>query len=104
MTVRGATTQTFRVELLTYQEVAAMLRVSVRTVERLVADGQLTCVRPTPSTPRIHSDDLRAYVAARRQEAAPSRPSPPRLSREKRRHLLGAARPSFLDELAAVEQ
>ena len=30
--------------LLTKQEVAAMLRVSVRTIERLVARKQLTCV------------------------------------------------------------
>ncbi|HEX9952140.1 MAG TPA: helix-turn-helix domain-containing protein [Rubricoccaceae bacterium] len=47
--------------LLSYVEVAGILGVSKRTVERLVDRGELGTVR-AGSAPRVHPDALDAYV------------------------------------------
>ena len=44
--------------LVTLDEAASLLSVSLRTVQRMVADGRLAPVRPTPDAPRIRYDDL----------------------------------------------
>lgn len=100
MTVRGA--ERFDTEwLLTMRHVADRLNVSYRTVERLVASGQLPCKR-VGTLVRIHPADFRAYIE-RDKEAAPA-PSVTRLPQSGRRTPRGSAQPSFLDELAAVER
>ena len=48
-------------ELLTYREAAAVLRVSDRTVYGLIRKGQLRCVRFGQSV-RIDAIDLRAFI------------------------------------------
>ena len=52
--------------LLTIREVAALLRVSVRCVQRQVADGRMRALalgsRPRP-TLRVRESDLEAWVA-----------------------------------------
>ena len=47
--------------LLTKRDASALLRVSVRTVERLIASGSLRTVTVSAS-PRIRRSDLEAYV------------------------------------------
>lgn len=48
--------------LVTYDEAAILLSVSLRTVQRMVADGRLVAVHPTLDAPRLRYDDLvRAY-------------------------------------------
>ena len=47
--------------LLTYDDVAALLRVSERTVRRLVGNGQLLAVRVAGAT-RIRRSDLEEFV------------------------------------------
>jgi excisionase family DNA binding protein len=108
VTVRGA--DRFDTEwLLTMRHVAQRLNVSYRTVERLVASGELPATRVRHLV-RIDPRDLRAYIEARTQEAAPTsivatRPGiRPHGHRPQRRNLPGSAQPSFLDELAAVER
>lgn len=50
-----------RMELLTFDEVAAALKTSHRTVERLAKDGSLPVVRLTPKQPRVRPEDLEAF-------------------------------------------
>jgi excisionase family DNA binding protein len=51
--------------LLTFQQAAEALAVSVRTVRRLVAAGHLS-VREVASCRRIHRDDVEAFAAGNR--------------------------------------
>ena len=44
--------------LVTYDEAATLLSVSLRTVQRMVCDGRLVAVHPTPDSPRLRYDDL----------------------------------------------
>lgn len=55
--------------LLTLDEAAAVLRVSVRTVQRLVASGQLRPVY-VGRLPRFTQAELEAYCAAAYRRAA----------------------------------
>jgi excisionase family DNA binding protein len=57
------------VELLTIPEVAAALRVSRRTVERLVRSGRLRIVHPSPGRTMIEARELNAYRAHLRDAA-----------------------------------
>jgi len=57
------------IELFTISEVADKLRVSVRTVRRLVASGQLRVVR-VGRRPLVTSRELEAYLAAAGRHAA----------------------------------
>ena len=52
--------------LLTVPEVAQHLRVSTRTVERLISSGRLRVVRPSPRTVFVEERELEAYLASRR--------------------------------------
>ena len=52
-------------ELLTKRETARALALSVRTVERLIASGELVAVRSGRSV-RVRRTDLNAYIEARR--------------------------------------
>jgi excisionase family DNA binding protein len=99
MTVRGA--ERFQLpQLLTIKDVAGILRVSNRTVERLIVDGALPHVRPRPTQIRVHPEDLRAYLDARRQEAAPAPSSARlRLPQPGGRSPRGSVRPRLLDHL-----
>lgn len=56
-------------ELLTLQEVAERLRVSVSTVRRLVASGQIRVVK-VGRKPLVTSRELEAYLAAAVRRAA----------------------------------
>jgi excisionase family DNA binding protein len=58
------------VNLLTIDEVAGTLRVSRRTVERLIHDGRLRVVRPSPGRVAITERELRAYLAYLESRAA----------------------------------
>lgn len=51
-------------ELLTYEEVGAVLRLKKRTIERLVHDGHLVAVPPTPNSSlrRIKRTELESYM------------------------------------------
>jgi excisionase family DNA binding protein len=60
VTVRGAFLQESSA-LLTLDDVAEHLQVSRRTVERLIAAGELAATRIGAAT-RVHPDDLRAFV------------------------------------------
>lgn len=55
--------------LLTTAEVAARLRVSRRTVERLIAAGRLRVLRTSPGRVVIEERELDAYLAAQRRAA-----------------------------------
>lgn len=61
-------------ELLTLREVAGLLRVSMRTLERLVERGALPVVRPTGpnGNRRIRREALRAYLDALEVEGGES--------------------------------
>ena len=50
-------------ELHTLDEVAGALRVSRRTVERLVREGRIRVVRPSPGRVAVTSRELAAYLA-----------------------------------------
>lgn len=50
-------------DLLTVEEVAALLRVHHSTVRRFIADGQLTALRPGGKVYRISRDDLDRFMA-----------------------------------------
>lgn len=50
--------------LVTYDEAAALLSVSSRTVQRLVKNGRLEAVRLTPDAPRIRYADLKRFALA----------------------------------------
>lgn len=56
--------------LLTYQDVAKCLRVSYRTVQRLVQRGELGCVIVCQRTPRVSPAQLAEYQARRTADAA----------------------------------
>lgn len=51
---------------ITKQEAAARLAIGVRTLEGIIARGQLTAYRIGPKLVRIDEQDLEAYVEARR--------------------------------------
>ncbi len=44
--------------LVTLGEAAALLSVSLRTVQRMAADGRIEVVRPAPDAPRVRYADL----------------------------------------------
>jgi excisionase family DNA binding protein len=48
--------------LFDFDEVAARLHVSVRSVERLVADGRLRVVQLSPRERRVRPADLEAFI------------------------------------------
>lgn len=56
-------------EFFTLDEVAAKLRVSRRTVDRLVHGGRIRVVRLTPGRPAVEARELEAYIAAQRRAA-----------------------------------
>ncbi len=56
-------------ELLTLDEAAGRLRVSRRTVERLVARGRIRAVHPSPGRTAIEQRELEAYIATIRRAA-----------------------------------
>lgn len=56
-------------DYLTIPEVAAALRVSRRTVERLVRSGRLRVVHPSPGRTMIEARELNAYRAHLRDAA-----------------------------------
>lgn len=49
--------------LLTYEEVAQLTRLSVRTIRRKVQAGELRAVAVSPGHPRITAHDLGAWLA-----------------------------------------
>ncbi len=57
--------------LLTYQEVAKALGLSRRTVFKLVAQGKLKRVHPTPRSARITRESLGAFLRSLEEEARP---------------------------------
>ena len=67
------------VELLTPGDVAAALKVSQRTVERMRRRGEIPFVRIGRQV-RFRADDLAAYLA-RRVAASPPQPQRPRRAR-----------------------
>lgn len=63
--------------LLTVAEAADGLRLSVRTTWRLIRDGKLHVVYPSPRRPRVRQSDLAAFVAGLADPPAPTvRPCP----------------------------
>lgn len=58
----------------TYAEAAERLRVSERTVQRLVAEGRLPAVEVGTRNPRITRQDLEEYVAGLRAPTDVARP------------------------------
>lgn len=57
-------------ELLTPDEAAAALRISRRSLERLVKDGRVRPVYVMPRRPRFETRELDAYLASLRRRAA----------------------------------
>lgn len=55
--------------LLTLDELAAELRVSRRTVERLIHLGRIRVVHPSPGRTAVETRELEAYRAAIRRAA-----------------------------------
>lgn len=53
--------------LLTLNEVAGELRVSRRSVERIIRSGHLRVVRPVPGRTLVEARELEAYLAWMRQ-------------------------------------
>jgi len=53
--------------LLTVADVAEILRLSVRTVRRLIAEDELKVIRVGRSV-RVQAEDLRSFIDASRQE------------------------------------
>ncbi|MCX6470367.1 MAG: helix-turn-helix domain-containing protein [Corynebacteriales bacterium] len=53
-----------RQRMLSLQDVAEELGVSVRSVRRWIADGRLPHVRPSARVIRIRAEDLDAFIAA----------------------------------------
>lgn len=62
MTHRPTSDQT---SYLTYTEAAELLRVSVRTVSRYVADGRLPAVTLPTGRPRLRRADVEALLTGR---------------------------------------
>lgn len=58
--------------LLTIPEAAASLRVSERTIKRLVASGDLESVVLGDRARRFHPDAIAAYLTTRRSTPAPA--------------------------------
>lgn len=56
-------------ELLTFAEVAGVLRCSVRSVQRLISEGRIRTVSPTPGRRRVERRELDAYLASLRRAA-----------------------------------
>ncbi len=56
-------------ELLTLPEAAQRLRVSRRTVERLIAAGRIRVLHPTPGRTVIAEREIEAYLAWLRRAA-----------------------------------
>jgi excisionase family DNA binding protein len=65
------------VELLSVQRTADLLDVSVQSVRRLLASGQLRAVHPVPGSVRVRADDLAEFIARRTQEASNGWPDTP---------------------------
>ena len=82
--------------LLTYDQAAGQLRVSERTVRRLIDAGELEVVR-VATAPRIRPEDIDAYIARQRSKRSVAAPSP--LSTPGRPSL-GSA--TFREQLRAV--
>lgn len=59
-----------RMNLLTKAEAAEILRVSERTVEMLISNGQLPAYRIAKTCTRIDEADLDAYIDSRRTRFA----------------------------------
>lgn len=55
--------------LLTMDQLAERLHVSRRTVERLVRQGRIRVVRPSPGTVRVEEREVAAYLASLRRVA-----------------------------------
>ncbi len=55
--------------LLTIPDVAAELRISPRSVQRLIAAGRIRVVHPSPGVTRIERRELDAYLAWLRRAA-----------------------------------
>jgi len=61
------------IELLTKMETAHALKVSLRTVDYLIARGALKAIRPVGSRcVRVEPDELRRFIDAARAQANPS--------------------------------
>lgn len=106
MTVRGADirARADAPKLLTMKEAARELRRSKRTVERRIASGALSSIREGKNV-FVLSDDLRAYIATRHQEAASAHTVAPSAfpgSETRTVRSPGRARLDFLGELEAV--
>jgi excisionase family DNA binding protein len=56
-------------DLLTLDEVAQALRVSRRSVERLVRAGRIRVLHPVPGRTLVERRELEAYVAGARRAA-----------------------------------
>lgn len=54
---------------MTLPEAAALLRVSRRTLERLIRAGRIRVVHPSPGRTAIEARELDAYIAAIRKAA-----------------------------------
>jgi excisionase family DNA binding protein len=59
-------------DLLTVREVAELLRVDRSYVYRLIREGRLPILRPTPHKTRIVKTELRAFLDAARPKTATS--------------------------------
>jgi len=62
-------------QLLTREDVAKRLQLSTRTIDRLVAAGQLKVVRLGTNV-RVRAEDLEAFIAVRAGETVASSSSP----------------------------
>jgi excisionase family DNA binding protein len=56
-------------ELLTYSEAAKRLRISQRTLERLIASGRIRPISTSPGRRAIEEREVQAYLAAQRRAA-----------------------------------
>jgi excisionase family DNA binding protein len=61
MTATAVEPQAYRV-----RDAAAILNISQRSLWRMVATGEVPCVRYGPQTVRILASDLRAFVQSKR--------------------------------------
>jgi len=57
------------VSLVTLPEAAAQLRLSRRTLDRLIKKGRIRVVHPSPGRTAIEERELNAYLAAIRRAA-----------------------------------
>ena len=63
--------------LLTRKEAAERLTVSLRTLDGLIARGQIPAYRIGPKAVRLKSEDLEAYIAGHVVYAKPTTLKPP---------------------------